>query len=32
MDYRILMVEDQKEISDIVRKYIMKEGYEVTRS
>jgi DNA-binding response OmpR family regulator len=30
MDYRILVVEDQKEISDIVSKYIRKEGYEVT--
>jgi len=30
MVYNILVVEDQKEISDIVAKYIMKEGYGVT--
>lgn len=30
MEYRILVVEDQKEISDIVSKYITKEGYGVT--
>ncbi|HWT74757.1 MAG TPA: response regulator transcription factor [Mobilitalea sp.] len=30
MVYKILVVEDQKEISDIVSKYIAKEGYEVT--
>jgi DNA-binding response OmpR family regulator len=29
MVYRILVVEDQKEISDIVSKYIIKEGYDV---
>lgn len=29
MNYRILVVEDQNEISDIVAKYIKKEGYEV---
>ena len=28
MTYRILIVEDQKEISDIVLKYLVKEGYE----
>lgn len=30
MLYKILVVEDQKEISDIVAKYIAKEGFEVT--
>lgn len=30
MVYKILVVEDQKEISDIVSKYIVKEGYDVT--
>lgn len=30
MVYRILVVEDQKEISDILIKYIVKEGFEVT--
>jgi len=29
MVYKILLVEDQKEISDIVMKYITKEGYGV---
>ncbi|MDF2805046.1 MAG: walR, partial [Anaerocolumna sp.] len=29
MVYTILVVEDQKEISDIVMKYITKEGYGV---
>lgn len=29
MEYKILVVEDQKEISDIVSKYIAKEGYGV---
>ncbi|MHB8130420.1 MAG: response regulator transcription factor [Mobilitalea sp.] len=29
MEYRILVVEDQKEISDIISKYIVKEGYGV---
>lgn len=29
MAYQILVVEDHKEISDIVMKYIMKEGYKV---
>jgi len=27
--YKILVVEDQKEISEIVEKYLLKEGYEV---
>jgi DNA-binding response OmpR family regulator len=30
MGYRILVVEDQKEISDIVSKYLIKEGYSVS--
>ena len=30
MEYKILVVEDQKEISDIVTKYLAKEGYGVT--
>lgn len=30
MVYKILVVEDQKEISDIVSKYLTKEGYQVT--
>lgn len=30
MVYRILVVEDQKEISDVVTKYLLKDGYEVT--
>ena len=30
MEYKILVVEDQKEISDIIAKYITKEGYGVT--
>lgn len=29
MNYKILVVEDQKEISDIVTKYIKKDGYDV---
>lgn len=29
MSYQILVVEDHKEISDIIMKYIMKEGYKV---
>jgi len=29
MEYKILVVEDQKEISDIISKYITKEGYGV---
>lgn len=29
MVYKVLVVEDQKEISDIVSKYLMKEGYQV---
>lgn len=28
MEYKILVVEDQKEISDLVSKYLLKEGYD----
>ncbi len=29
MSYRILIVEDEKEIADFVSRYLKKEGYEV---